>query len=141
MGAARKLLMDLGMFDEDPCVATAEDAELAYRALMAAVPLIFEPGAGVAHVDWREGPARADQYDSYARSHGGFYGKYLRKGDLFLFARMIVHLGRAMRRWVTGTVTGNADLARMGRAYTLRLPVGALAGWRSRHKSTQGCQE
>lgn len=128
MAAARKVLVELGMLDEDPRLATAEDAELAYRALRAGIPLIFEPEAGVAHVDWREGPQRAAQYDSYARSHGGFYAKYLRRGDLFILARMMVHFGRAARRWLVGTLTGNADLARLGRAYTLQMPAGVLTG-------------
>ena len=130
MGAARELLLELGLLDEDPCVATAEDAELAYRALRAGVPLRFEPRAGVAHVDWREGDGRSVQYDSYARSHGGFYGKYLREGDLFIAARMAVHLLRATRRWILGTIKGDQDQARTGRAYALRLPAGAIAGWR-----------
>lgn len=131
MGAARKVLVELGLLDEDPCVATAEDAELAYRALRAGVPLIYEPAAGVAHVDWRDGEERARQYDSYARSHGGFYGKQLRRGDLFIATRMAIHLVRAVRRWMTGTLTKDPDLARNGRAYTLRLLGGAWAGWRS----------
>jgi GT2 family glycosyltransferase len=130
MGAARELLMELGLLDEDPCVATAEDAELAYRALRAGVALHFDPRAGVAHVDWREGDERGMQYDSYARSHGGFYGKYLRRGDLFIAARMAAHLLRAARRWIVGTIRGEPDQARTGRAYVLHLPAGAIAGWR-----------
>jgi GT2 family glycosyltransferase len=130
MGAARELLMELGLLDEDPCVATAEDTELAYRALRAGIPLRFEPRAGVAHVDWREGDERSDQYESYARSHGGFYGKYLREGDLFIAARMAVHLLRATRRWMIGKIRGDQDQARSGRAYVLRLPAGAIAGWK-----------
>lgn len=131
MGAARNLLMELGLLDEDPCVATAEDAELAYRALRAGVALVFDPRAGVAHVDWREGPERSEQYESYARSHGGFYGKYLRHGDAFIAVRMAVHMLRAGRRWAVGALTRNREMARFGRAYTLHLPGGALAGWRS----------
>jgi GT2 family glycosyltransferase len=130
MGAARELLFRLGLLDEDPCVATAEDAEFAYRALREGVALVFDPQAGVAHIDWREGEERSIQYDSYARSHGGFYGKYLRQGDLFIAARMALHLVRALRRWTVGAMTGDKDLARNGRAYSLRLPGGALAGWR-----------
>jgi GT2 family glycosyltransferase len=111
-------------------MATAEDAELAYRALRSGVPLIFEPDAGVAHVDWREDEQRAEQYDSYARSHGGFYGKYLRRGDLFIAARMAVHLARAARRWLMGSLQRNEDRARIGQAYTLHLVGGAMTGWR-----------
>ena len=131
MGAARNLLVELGLLDEDPCVATAEDAELAYRALRAGVPLIFEPAAGVAHVDWREGDERSEQYESYARSHGGFYGKYLRRGDLLIAARLSVHLLRTTRRWIAGVAGGDPERARIGRAYALYLPAGIVAGWRS----------
>ncbi len=138
MGAARELLFRLGLLDEDPCVATAEDAEFAYRALRKGVALVFEPDAGVAHVDWREGEERTMQYDSYARSHGGFYGKYMRRGDVFIAARMALHLVRALRRWTVGAMTGDKDLARNGRAYTLRLPGGAFAGWRGQPTPAPG---
>lgn len=130
MGASRQLLLDLGLLDEDPAVATAEDAELAYRALRAGVPLIFEPEAGVAHLDWREGDERARQYDSYARSHGGFYGRHLRRGDFFIAIRMGVHLMRSARRWILGGLRGDEEAKRIGQAYTLRLISGAIHGWR-----------
>jgi GT2 family glycosyltransferase len=130
MGAAQELLVRLGLLDEDPCVATAEDAELAYRALRRGVALIYEPEAGVAHVDWRRGEERAAQYDSYAYSCGGLYGKYLRRGDLFIAARMGLQMLRALRHWLKGSLRRDRDLARVGRAYSLRLLSGAINGWR-----------
>jgi GT2 family glycosyltransferase len=130
MAASVQLLRRLGMLDEDPRLATAEDAELAYRALRRGVPLVFEPEAGVMHLGWRNEGERARQYAAYARSHGGFYGKYLRRGDLLIAARALLHAGRAARRWLAGRLAGNADLAENGRAYTLGLPGGIMAGLR-----------
>lgn len=130
MGAARELVQRLGMLDEGEYVKTAEDAEFAYRALRAGVPLIYDPAAGVAHIDWRVDEERGRQYDLYAHSHGGFYGKYLRRGDLFIALRMAVHWARAVRRWVRGALSGDSDMARMGRAYSLRMWRGAVTGWR-----------
>jgi hypothetical protein len=43
------------------------------------------------HVGWRDPAKRIVQYRHYALSHGGFYGKYLRKGDLFILTRAILH--------------------------------------------------
>jgi hypothetical protein len=71
------------------------------------------------------------QYASYARSQGGFYGKYLRQGDLFIALRATVHLVRAGRRWAVGVLTREAEVARIGRAYLTGLIPGIVAGWRS----------
>ena len=129
MGAARRVLEELGGLDEDPLSATAEDAELAYRALRAGVPLVYEPASGVAHVDWREGEARKEQVRSYARSHGAFYGKYLRKGDAFIGVRLGVHLLRSGVRWVRGLLRRDPELAANGWLYLTRLPGGVRAGF------------
>ncbi len=131
MGVARSVFEALGLLDEDSRSATAEDAELAYRALRAGIPLVYEPASGVAHVDWREGDARVSQYRSYALSHGAFYGKYLRRGDPLIAARFLVHMIRAARRWVGGLVRGDSDRALNGRSYVCFLPRGVMAGWRS----------
>lgn len=141
MGASREVLMRLGMFDEDPCVATAEDAELAYRALRRGVGLVYDPASGVTHVDWREDDTRGEWYGAYARSHGGFYGKRLRRGDLFIALRMLVHLARSNRHWLKGLLRGDEELARIGRAYALNLGRGAVAGWRSRSPIPQRIEE
>jgi len=131
MGVARSVIERLGFLDEDPRSATAEDAELAYRALRHGVPLVYEPASGVAHMDWREGEARARQYRSYALSHGAFYGKYLRRGDPLIGARLVIHLLRAARRWASAVASGDADRALNGRSYLLHLPRGVVEGWRS----------
>jgi GT2 family glycosyltransferase len=131
MGAAVEVVESLGLLDEDPRTATAEDAELAYRALRAGVPLVYEPASGVAHTDWRKREERVEQYRSYALSHGAFYGKYLRRGDALIGARLVVHLIRATRRWGAGVLLGDDDRALNGRSYLLHLPRGVVSGWRS----------
>jgi GT2 family glycosyltransferase len=131
MGGATAVLRRIGPLDEDPCLATAEDNEYAYRALRVGVPIAYDPDIVVAHVGWRDETQRGRQYDSYARSLAGFYGKYLRRGDPFIAARTAVHLVRSLRRWITGVARGDADRAANGRAYVRGLLPGLLAGWRS----------
>jgi GT2 family glycosyltransferase len=118
----------IGDFDEDPCLRTAEDAEWAYRALRAGVPIIYAPEVVVRHFGWRDEGKRLVQYKDYARSHGGFYGKYLRQGDWFIALRAVVHHGRALRRCVRGVVTGNQEMALYGWSYLTGLVPGIIAG-------------
>ena len=132
MGTSLDVFRKVGLFEEDPVMSTAEDAEFAYRALRKGVTLRYEPDVVVAHFGWRDESRRVEQYRHYALSHGGFYGKYLRRGDLFILARAAGHFTRALRRWVRGTLTGNAELAMLGKAYCLNLMPGIRAGIRSK---------
>lgn len=50
---------------------------------------------------------------------------------LDILARAAGHFGRALRRWVRGTVTGKTELAMLGKAYCLNLLAGIKAGMRS----------
>jgi len=111
---------------------TAEDAEWSYRAWRKGVSIRYEPEVVVAHFGWRDVGKRVEQYSHYALSHGGFYGKYLRRGDLFILMRALAHFMRALRRWVMGKMKGDLDYALMGRAYCLNLLPGILAGMRSK---------
>jgi GT2 family glycosyltransferase len=132
MGASRDTFRKVGLFEEDPVMATAEDAEWAYRALRKGISIRYEPDVVLAHFGWRDSDKRIEQYRGYALSHGGFYGKYLRRGDLFILARAAGHFGRALRRWVRGNVAGNPELAMLGKAYCLNLLPGIRAGMRSK---------
>jgi GT2 family glycosyltransferase len=132
MGASLDIFRKVGLFEEDPVMATAEDAEWAYRALRKGISIRYEPAVVLAHFGWRDTGKRVAQYRDYALSHGGFYGKYLRRGDLFMLVRAAGHFGRALRRWVRGTVAGNAELAMPGKAYCLNLLPGIRAGMRSK---------
>jgi GT2 family glycosyltransferase len=135
VGMALEVFRATGPFAEDPSMQTAEDVEFAYRALRRGIPIVYAPELVVEHLGWRGEDERNDQYRGYARSHGGVYGWYLRKGDLFLAARMMVHLGRASRRWVRATMLGDREGARNGKAYVLGLWTGVLAGWTAAGRS------
>ncbi len=132
MGTSLEVFRKVDLFEEDPVMATAEDAEWAYRALRKEITLRYEPDVVVAHYGWRDIDKRIEQYRNYARSHGGFYGKYLRRGDLFILARALSHFIRALRRWIDGKLKGDLDHALIGRAYCTNLPLGILAGLRSK---------
>lgn len=132
MGTSLDVFRKVGLFEEDPVMATAEDAEFAYRALRKGVTLRYEPEIVVAHFGWRDEIRRVEQYRRYALSHGGFYGKYLRRSDLFILARAAGHFFRALRRWVRGKLKGDAELALLGRAYCTNLLPGILAGLHSK---------
>ena len=132
MAIAAEVARRIGPFDEDECLRTAEDAEYAYRALRAGVPINYVPDLVVTHLGWRRDEERAAQYRSYARSHGGFYGKYLRRGDAFIVLRATFHWLRSLRRWFTAALRGDADRAEFGRAYAVGLLPGIVAGLRRR---------
>lgn len=132
MGTALTVFKKVGLFEEDPVMATAEDAEWSYRALRNGISLRYEPEVVVAHFGWRDTGKRIEQYRHYALSHGGFYGKYLRRGDWFIMARATGHFVRALRRWVRGELKGDTELAVLGKAYSLNLLPGILAGMRSK---------
>lgn len=132
MGTSLAVFKKVGLFEEDSVMATAEDAEWSYRTLRKGVSLRYEPEIIVAHFGWRDTRKRVEQYRQYALSHGGFYGKYLRRGDLFIVARMVGHFGRALLRWVRGTVKGDAELAMVGKTYCFYLLPGILAGMHSK---------
>lgn len=128
MGTSLDVFKKVGLFEEDPVMATAEDAEWAYRALCKGISIRYEPDVIVAHFGWRDEGKRVEQYRHYALSHGGFYGKYIRRGDLFILARAIGHFLRALRRWVRGNLSGDVELAIFGQAYCQNLLPGILAG-------------
>jgi GT2 family glycosyltransferase len=132
MAIATSLARRLGPFQEASCMRTAEDAEFAYRALRAGVPIRYAPHVIVTHVGWRDVSQRASQYRDYGRSQGGFYGLYLRRGDAFIALRIIVHLGRSLKRWLLGRLRNDDEMAGNGKAYVMGLLPGILAGWRVR---------
>lgn len=135
MGTSLAVFRKVGLFEEDPVMATAEDAEWSYRALRMDVAIIYDPSVCLWHFGWRDSRERTEQYRHYALSHGGFYGKYLRRGDLFILLRALVHFARAFRRWMVGRLTGNEENALNGRAYCLGLFPGIAAGFRSKMTS------
>jgi GT2 family glycosyltransferase len=131
MAVALETIQRIGLLDEDPCLRTSEDGEFAYRALRAGTAILYAPEVAVRHFGWRAAAERATQYRDYARSHAGFFGKYLRRGDWFIALRTLIHFVRALRRWLRGVLTADRDLALNGRAYVVELFPGLIAGWRS----------
>jgi GT2 family glycosyltransferase len=134
MGTSKAVIDLVGPFDEDPRIQCAEDCDWSYRALRSGVPITYAPEVRVTHFGWRDAAFREDQYRAYARSHGGFYGKYIRKGDWFIALRAAVHLLRAGYKWSRGAISRDRERTLRAKAYLTGLPVGILAGMR---KQTQ----
>jgi len=132
MGASRRIFERVGTFEEDPRILFAEDGEWAYRALRQGVALRYEPDVIVAHYGWRDAAERQRQYANYARSQGAFYGKFIRRGDGFILLRAGLHLLRAGLRWLRGSLAGDVEQARIGRAYASQLLPGIASMFRAR---------
>lgn len=133
MGVAVAVMNQVGLLDEDTVLRCSEDGEWAYRALRAGVPIKYAPDVLIYHTGWRGTKERRQQYQEYAKSCGGFYGKYLRQGDWFIGLRAIVHYLREVRRLLKAAVTLNIEHIRMSWACLRWLVPGILAGFRSRN--------
>jgi GT2 family glycosyltransferase len=131
MGVARAVINQVGLLDEDAVLRCSEDGEWAYRALRAGVQIKYAPDIVIFHYGWRDSRERQQQYREYAKSSGGFYGKYIRQGDWFIGLRAIVHYLRELRRLVRAAVTRNAEELRMSWACLRWLVPGIFAGFRS----------
>lgn len=134
-GMGMDVLRTVGLFDDDARLRYAEDGEWAYRALRADVPIVYAPELVVAHIGWRDRVERLSQYRDYAHSHGAFFGKHLRRGDLFMLPRAGMHFARAALRWLRGTLRGDAELASNGRSYVTQLLPGMATGFASKQKA------
>jgi GT2 family glycosyltransferase len=130
MGTALKVMERVGLLDEDERLRHSEDGEWAYRALRTGVSIKYAPDVVVYHYGWRNSRERQEQYRAYAKSHGAFFGKYVRAGDWFIGLRAVVHYLRELRRYLRGLVTGNREETRMAWAYLRWLLPGMLAGLR-----------
>jgi glycosyltransferase involved in cell wall biosynthesis len=119
----------VGPMDEDPLfIQAGEDNEWAYRVLRAGFPIVYDPAAVVIHVAWRDESALNRLAWTYARAQGAFYGKYLRRADLHLAGRAGADLLRGLWWWLKGAVRGDRTLAERGRAGSLGLMGGLVAG-------------
>jgi GT2 family glycosyltransferase len=124
-----RLLERVGYFDEHSSLRLAgEDNEWAYRALRGGVSIVYDPDIVVDHIAWQDPHRRIFLYRRYARGQGSFYGKYLRRGDWFIFRRTIRDLVRAPWLVLRGAATRNRDLLAMGVGAVTGLPAGLLAG-------------
>jgi len=132
MGVSMKNVERIGPFDEHPSIACAEDSDWGHRALRAGIPIVYDPRILVLHYHWRDAGQRAEQYDAYSRSIGGFYGKFLLSGDTMIWLQTLRDLIRAPIRWVRGIVSADSDMIDRGRADALKLLPGIWAGVRRR---------
>ncbi len=138
MGVSSSVLDRVGLLDEDVVLRCSEDGEWAYRALRAGVSIKYAPDVVIYHVGWRDQGGRKEQYREYAMSSGGFYGKYMRRGDWFIGARSVVHYLREIRRLVRAKMKGNKEEQRMSGECLRWLIPGIVAGWKSESKRVGG---
>jgi GT2 family glycosyltransferase len=131
MAFPKSLLDRVGYFDEHPSLWFAgEDNEWAYRLLRSRVPIIYDPDVVVCHVAWQQASELTALYRRYARGQGSFYGKYLRRADLFIARRALRDLARGPWLLGRGLVTRNHKLIAMGRGEVMGILPGLISGLR-----------
>lgn len=131
MALPKRLVDRVGYFDEHPSLWFAgEDNEWAYRLLRSGVPIIYDPNVVVRHLAWQQASELTNLYRRYARGQGSFYGKYLRRADLFIARRALRDLARGPWLLARGLITRNHDLIAMGRGEVMGILPGLLAGLR-----------
>jgi GT2 family glycosyltransferase len=130
MGCSKSVFSKVGLFDERNFLRAAEDNDWAYRAQRSGIHIIYYPEVIVRHLDWRNTDELKATYRAYSRSQGGFYGKHLRKGDLFILLRVLVSLARGTRRWFFGIIKKDSDAIARGWFDLTQLPPGILAGFK-----------
>jgi GT2 family glycosyltransferase len=131
MGIELATFSRVGPFDESPSLAGAEDNDWGYRALRLGVPIVYAPEVAVTHLDWRSSAELTGVYRRYARAQGGFYGKHLRRRDLFIARRAVRDLLRGPWLVVRAAVTRNDELTVLGRAEVHGILPGIVAGFRA----------
>jgi GT2 family glycosyltransferase len=134
MGVAMTSVARIGLFDEHPSLSSAEDSDWGYRALRLGIPIVYDPEILVHHFHWRDQSQRAARYREYCRSQGGFYGKYLFSGDVLIVLQATRDLVRGPIRWLRGLIVKDQDMIDRGRADTLELLPGIIAGFKGRDK-------
>jgi GT2 family glycosyltransferase len=134
VGMAMEAVRQIGFFDEDPCLQAAEDSDYGYRALRLGIPILYDPEVVLYHYHWRDAGQRAARYADYARSQGGFYGTHLRWGNWIIWAQAARDLARGPLRWLRGALRHDQDMIDRGRADTLFMPSGILAGLHRRNR-------
>jgi GT2 family glycosyltransferase len=129
MGFPRSVLERIGYLDEHPSLRTAgEDNDWAYRALRAGVNIVYDPTPVVSHVGWQPQSALRYIYRRYARGQGAFYGKYIRRGDMFIARRAARDVVRCGWLALRGVFSRNQELRAMAYGEVTGLIPGLLAG-------------
>ena len=130
VGLTMELVERIGLFDEHPCLQSAEDSDYGYRALRLGIPIIYDPDIALRHYHWRDASLRTARYADYARSQGGFYGTHLLNGDWLILLQATRDLVRGPVRWLRGIIKRDQHVIDRGRADTLNLLPGIIAGLR-----------
>jgi GT2 family glycosyltransferase len=128
VGMSMDVVEHIGFFDEHPSLQSAEDSDYGYRALRLSIPILYDPEIVVLHYHWRVASQRAERYNEYSRSQGGFYGKHLFNGDPLIWLQVARALVRGPTRWARGTLLRDEDLIARGRSDSLELLPGIIAG-------------
>jgi GT2 family glycosyltransferase len=132
MAFPRSVLQRIGYLDEHPSLRMAgEDNDWAYRALRAGVHIVYDPAAVVSHVGWQPQSALPSIYRRYARGQGAFYGKHLRRGDMFIARRAARDMARCGWLVLRGILSKNRELRAMAYGDATGLVPGLLAGLRN----------
>jgi GT2 family glycosyltransferase len=134
MGLSIDIVARVGPFDEHPTIHSAEDNDWGYRALRLGIPIVYDPDILVHHFNWRNPEQRTGRFRHYASCQGAFYGKYLLEADRIILAQTARDLVRGPVRWLRGILCGNADMTANGRADSLYMVPGILAGIRRRRE-------
>jgi GT2 family glycosyltransferase len=127
-GMSMAVVERIGLFDEHPCLASAEDSDYGFRALRLGIPIVYDPEIVLLHYHWRDAAQRARRYADYARSQGGFYGTHLRSDNPIIWQQAARDLARGPLRWLRGIVKGDPDMRERGRADTLYMLPGIIDG-------------
>ena len=129
MGFPRSILERIGYLDEHPSLRTAgEDNDWAYRALRAGIHIVYDPTPVVSHVGWQPQSALPSIYRRYARGQGAFYGKHVRRGDMFIARRAARDVARCGWLALRGIFSRNPELRAMAYGEVTGLVPGLLAG-------------
>jgi GT2 family glycosyltransferase len=129
-GLSMEVVERIGLFDEHPCLQAAEDSDYGYRALRLGISIVYDPDIVLLHYHWRDASQRAARYTDYARSQGGFYGSHLRWGHWIIWQQAARDLIRGPVRWLRGLINQDQDMIERGRADTVHLLPGIIAGVR-----------
>lgn len=121
----------IGMFDPDLGPGAphrgADDTDFLYRLLCAGGAVLYDPEVVVSHSPWREEEAQSGVESDYGHGISAWALKWAGKGDLFpawIALKVLVSQGR---RALGGSLRGDREAARTGRAYLAGLGRGAAA--------------
>jgi GT2 family glycosyltransferase len=132
-GLAMEVVRQIGLFDEHPCLQSAEDSDYGYRALRLGIPIAYNPDIVLVHYHWRNESQRLARYKDYARSQGGFYGTHLRWGNWIIWQQALRDLVRGPIRWLRGAWKHDQDMIDRGYADTFNILPGIIAGLKRRN--------